>query len=443
MLEKLYRSIRERWRPEDVAKEILNTRVLPTSSTRELEALACRSGYTSMGSEFEKAVDMAKQLRIAAVLFPTVQRPEDPDSPDQIEKYIKDLRGCLRAKRVVISKERPDRRDRLKAKAPFQGHRAYNKRYRLVARMQDKVKQYRKNLLMRGLAQVAKSRLAFQISAADFQSDVDTALYIAYITSRFNLRSVFTNEHQKRAYDGIADMLFSRLDAKRANWYAIAMVDPSPLVLQHLNSKERGRLVGEWFEVMRSAVSVLRDLTKKGSYNLEKMIVRRGNDSSTWNEAAGAYNKCRQAWINALATSGMQEILKDFCPGKALRLMAADVVRWHSGSDGLDPDTKAWNLLPKPWEVVLEGVRCSRYMVVRACKKSKLDPKLWLQSSDTTRKVELTGFTPELVYGVEVGSPGLAKILKKAGFFAGPSKTKGHDEGIFTITDTIDNDSPI
>ncbi|TSC82167.1 MAG: hypothetical protein G01um101419_665 [Parcubacteria group bacterium Gr01-1014_19] len=425
MLSKLYRSIQERWRPEDVAREILSLKVIPVSDTRELERLAKYAGHTSMASVFDKADDLSKQLKIASELFPKVDQPKDPQDPRQLEKYLSALESFLGSDIGLDFKNRPNRDGRVVMELPHKGHRAFNKRARLITRMKEKLARYNHNLLMRSLAQIAKSRLACRITKKAFESDVDAAIYIAYITSQLNVRSVFTNGSQKRAFDSIAKMLFARLQTGKANWRAIAMVDPSPEVLKNVSAKGKGHLVGEWFEVMKSAAEILRDLMKSGDYRLDKMIVKRGNDSSTWNEAAGAYNKCRQGWINALTYSNMGGALKDFCPGKALRLMAADVVSWHGGPDGLDPDTKVWNELPKPWEVILDGKRCSRHMVMLACRRCKVEPKKWLENSDGPRDAESAELTPELVYGVSVGSPELAKILKKAGFFAGPSKWEG------------------
>ena len=39
----------------------------------------------------------------------------------------------------------------------------------------------------------------------------------------------------------------------------------------------------------------------------------------------------------------MDEVLDQMCPGKVLRLMAADVAFWHRAvGGGLEPDTAVW-----------------------------------------------------------------------------------------------------
>ena len=80
--------------------------------------------------------------------------------------------------------------------------------------------------------------------------------------------------------------------------------------------------------------------------------MRRGNDSSAWNEAAGAFTKAREGWISSLYSMGMANVLDKFCPGNALRLIAADVAYMHRahGSGGLEPDTRVWNAVPRPWD---------------------------------------------------------------------------------------------
>ena len=75
------------------------------------------------------------------------------------------------------------------------------------------------------------------------------------------------------------------------------------------------------------------------------MIVRRGNDSSTWNLMAGAWNKLRDGWFGLCDALGAGEIIERQCFGKVMRLMAADVAAWHrslKGDDALHGDTAVW-----------------------------------------------------------------------------------------------------
>jgi hypothetical protein len=102
-------------------------------------------------------------------------------------------------------------------------------------------------------------------------------------------------------------------------------------------------------------------------------------------------------------------------------LMAADVAAWHRLSGGgLDPDTKVWNELPLPWEVISGARDCPRKLVEEVCYRHGIDPvRSGWSAPRPGRKVHAFRPTPELVHGVTVGHPGLAKVLRKLGFFSG------------------------
>jgi hypothetical protein len=86
---------------------------------------------------------------------------------------------------------------------------------------------------------------------------------------------------------------------------------------------------------------MLKEVWERNNINRETMIVRRGNDSNTWNNTAGAWDKARASWIALLQAMGMTEELDSMCFGKVLRLMAAEVASWHRLSGGeLEQDTK-------------------------------------------------------------------------------------------------------
>jgi hypothetical protein len=66
----------------------------------------------------------------------------------------------------------------------------------------------------------------------------------------------------------------------------------------------------------------------------EDMVVRRGNDPTTWNVTAGAWNRLRDGWFALLYDLRMVVAVERMCPGKMLRLMAADVAWRHRQSGG-------------------------------------------------------------------------------------------------------------
>lgn len=85
----------------------------------------------------------------------------------------------------------------------------------------------------------------------------------------------------------------------------------------------------------------LEQLWKENSFHRRTMIVKRGDDSSSWNHAANAWNKARDNWINLLYATGMESALDQICFGKAMRLMAGDIAYWHeTAGNSLDPNTQ-------------------------------------------------------------------------------------------------------
>jgi hypothetical protein len=236
---------------------------------------------------------------------------------------------------------------------------------------------------------------------------------------------------QQRPYDEIADMLFTRCKQRddKANWWAIAHVFPEAFALAQLTDAQKGRLLGAWLSALYDIASLLKEVWERGGINRETMVVRRGNDSSTWNNTAGAWNKARGSWIALLQAMGMTEELDSMCFGKVLRLMAADVAAWHRLSGGeLEPDTKVWNEVPLPWEALSGEAGCNRAMVEAICRKRGVDPvkKGWTAAAQ--KPVAEFRPTPELVHGVTVSAPQLAAAIRKAGWFSGKRAVLLDDE---------------
>jgi hypothetical protein len=156
----------------------------------------------------------------------------------------------------------------------------------------------------------------------------------------------------------------------------VAHVHPAGEVLAHLSDEQKGALLGRWFGLLSDIAGLLQETWDRSKINRATMIVRRGNDSSTWNNTAGAWNKARDHWFALVYALNMDDLLDSLCPGKVLRLMAADVVAWHhSAGNTLDPNTAVWNELPLPWEVLSGQAVCTRAMVEAACRRHGLDPE--------------------------------------------------------------------
>lgn len=452
----LYDAVQKRPRPEDVAELVLKTlgANLTPAEKRLLDKAAAGSlhrmvnGFTSMAQDFARPSGAERQVRKAAELFVI------PDPPSAAE--------CLDAEKVRLFMERVsalihrvpgevdflhDRLDRAERKTAGlkMNHRQYNKRWRLLRRLEKKIGRMVENAFKFEMARMSKSAFATKLSFEEFSKDIDSACFMAYITARMNVRSVFTNKSQERSYDEISEMLLKRAKAGgHANWFAIAHVHPEPDILKHITDEEKGRLMGMATNILGDIATFLHDLGEKTDIDYSTLIVKRGNDSTTWNQAAGAWNKARDAWMALLFAMGAEELLDVYCPGKVMRLMAADVVYWHSygkGSldDALHPDTKIWRDLPKPWEVFHERATCTRAMVEAVCAKysiatkeeGEFPTKHGTLSGDTQpdRVKGWTGLrasktaaqfkpTPELVHGVTISSPFLAITMRKLGWFS-------------------------
>jgi len=434
-MKRLYKSLSERRRPEDVAEMVLGELrgQLSRDEEKKIERAAKGSlvrrvwGYTSMLQEFARPVGLQRQVAKAAELFATVSplSAEECDDPQRVEKFIIETGEEIRKQFGASS----FKYDRLNQEARLDAglgisKRRYNKLFRHLARMERKLLTLARELKKREFQMIGKSSLATKITWEDFSSDKETACFIAYYTARCNLRSEFTIYGQQRPYDEISDMLFARCrNNPQTNWWAIAHVYPSAEVLAHLTDEQKGELLGRWFTILQEIARLLKETWERSDINRRTMVVRRGNDSSTWNNTAGAWNKARDHWIALLDALGMSEMLEVMCFGKVLRLMAADVVMWHqSVGNTLDPDTAVWNELPLPWEVLSGEATCTRSKVEEVCFKHGVDPVKNGWTAPRPRNV-VAEFrpTPELVHGVTVGNPFLAKILRQAGYFSGKS----------------------
>ncbi|MFI8390046.1 hypothetical protein [Streptomyces sp. NPDC085540] len=265
-----------------------------------------------------------------------------------------------------------------------------------------------------------------------FGADPDTAAFIAYLTARAHMRSVFTNGKQRRPYDEVADALLGRLRAtpERTDWYAVAHVHPTLEVLGHLSDQELVRLLMRWNRFLREVAELLEDAWNRSGFEATSMVVRRGDDSSTWNQAAQAWGTARAHWFALMTELGQEEVLDRVCPGKVPRLMAADVAAWHRRSGGgLHPDTYVWADLPRPWEVLRGEEECTRSLVEAACARHGVDPVSggWTAPRPTAEAVRFQR-TPELVHGVAVADPLMASAMRSAGVFSGRGKRAAAEE---------------
>jgi hypothetical protein len=387
---------------------------------------------TGAGRQIKKAVEIFR-LRM--------DEGADYNKADAIEQFI-ELVSPVIHKVVGGNDFKSDRlnKEQRAEKGLDISKRNYNKKWRLLKRIEDKLKTFIRETRKKEFQKIAKHGLAHTITFSEFSADLDTACFIAYYNARCNLRSVFTNQSQERPFDEISDMLFNRCwggqtrffdfirtpktaEKSDTNWWAIAHIYTSGEVLSRLNDEQKGALLGQWTSVLQDISALLEEIWQAGEINRQTMVVQRGNDSTTWNNTAGAWNKARDNWMNLIYALGMDYILDEICFGKVLRLMAADVVAWHSASgSGLDPNTAVWNKLPLPWEVFGGKAPCSRSLVTGYCTAAGVDPEKSGWIAPRLHGIAEFRPTPELVHGVTVSNPFLATVLKRHRYFSGKNK---------------------
>lgn len=449
----LYKSLSQRKRPEDVA-EMVQAILQDDLSLAELKILEKASkgslkrqiiSYTSMMQEFGVAVGAEKQIKKAIEIFKLNDLKEiDYNHVPDIENFIIEVSSIIN-KRVgnnnfVTDRLNKSQREELGLDI---SKRNYNKKWRLLKRLEKKLLKFQRELRKIEFQKISKHGIVHHLSFEDFYQDKNTACFIAYYNARCNMRSVFTNQSQTRAFDEISNMLFKRCNGERikssgflsrkkieqktnpTNWLAIAHIYSSNEVLKNLTDEQKGQLLGKWTTIIQDIANLLDEIWNKSSFNRKTMIVQRGNDSTTWNNTAGAWNKARDNWMNLIYSLGMDYILDEICFGKVMRLMAADVVAWHHASGGkLDPNTDVWNKLPLPWEVFEGKATCDRNLVFSLCKKAGIDAEKSGWIAPRIHGVAEFKPTPELVHGVAVSNPFLATILKKHKYFSGKNVTQ-------------------
>lgn len=431
-VEQLYETLDQRRRPEDVAEIIIE--LLKNKLTKREWALLEKAakgslkrsmfGYTSMLETFGTAAGAEKQITKAIEIFKIGESEKsDYNNAENIEAFLNRISPLIQ-KSVGQNNFKSDRLNKIqRIEAGLDiSKRNYNKKWRLLKRIEKRLYKYIQESKKIEFQKIAKHGLSHTISQQDFEADLNTACFIAYFNARSGLRSTFTNQSQERPFDEICEMLFHRCkeNPDRTNWQAIAYIYTTEEVLQHLTDEQKGTLLGRWTEILREIAEFLGELWNENDINRKTMAVQKGNDSTTWNNTAGAWNRARDNWMNLIYALGMEYILEDLSFGKVMRLMAADVIAWHLSTGGkLDPNTEVWNTVPLPWEVFQGKEFCNKKMIVEACRKAELDPEKSGWIAPRTHQVSRFTPTPELVHGVTVSNPFLASVLRKNKYFSG------------------------
>ncbi|MEV4844524.1 hypothetical protein AB0K20_15065 [Micromonospora matsumotoense] len=431
----LHTSLDERRRPEEVAHLVL--RVVGgqlglrdrMTLGRAARAASRWNGWSSMSADFAQPVGGARQIEAAARLFDLPRGGIDPDDPVSLLDFsarLSESLGAVDPARLDFLRDRLNREGRAAAGIEL-SKRQYNRRFRVTQRLLTKADRLAVEQTKRRLTMVARAGFAASIARDAFLVDPWAGCFVAYVTAKRKLRREFTLSGRDNPYDDIADLLFRHCTANPAtDWWMIAQAHPTPAVLARLTEAQRGELLGRWWATMRQVAALLKRVWTASEFDQASMIVRRGNDSSTWNLLCGAYNAARAAWIAALDASGSLGLLEASCPGKAMMLIAADLAAWHrSTGGGLHPDVGVWARLPLPWDVLDGTAACTRADVEAACAAGGVDPvESGWAGAKTPAATGLFRPTPELVHGVSIADPLWASMLRAGGAFSG-KETKG------------------
>lgn len=318
------------------------------------------------------------------------------------------------------ARERMDaatRRDRL----PGVSVRTYRRAVRAVLHLQQRTGVLAAERDREAAVAFGKSRLAHLVTEEEFLACPATAAFTAYYVARLNLRTRFVAGSQTRPMDTLAEALLAgALAAPTCRPRVLASVLTRWRVLDLLDDADCGELLGRYYEQLAACARALRSCYDDNRNPLH-MVMRAGDDSSTWNSASRAFNQARTGWLNLTRGLGYDELVEACCPGKVPALVASDVAAWHA-REGRDQhtDVRVWADLPVPWDVVLGDDTCTADEVREACMRHGVDPQAtgWTQPyrQDYT---ELPAPAPDLVHGVTVSSPLLAGVMRKVGVFSG------------------------
>lgn len=477
VLHRLYFGLRERRPPQDVAVDIVELGAqqwLSAVGVRDLYAMMRhqqahpRPPGSSMPATWRHHPGLARAYaaaRAAVAVIAEQPAPADPSDPASLRRWLAGALTLLGlpgeqpwpARRTIPRRPAPmtswngatfyglrkpsgargdrgghaDARDRMDAATrrstlPGVSVRAYRRAVRAVLHLQQRTEVLAAERDREASVAFGKARLAYLVTEQDFTACPATAAFTAYYVARLNMRTVFTSGRQARPMDTLAEQLLAAaLAASTCRPWVLASVLTRWSVLDRLDDAQCGRLMGLYYEQLAASARSLRrayDVRRDPTH----MIVRAGDDSSTWNSASRAFNQARTGWLNLTRGLGYDDIIEASCPGKVPALVAADVAAWHR-RDGRDQhtDVQVWADLPLPWDVVLGDDSCDANLVREACMRHGVDPETtgWTQPY-RQGLTELPAPARDLVHGVTVSSPLLAAVLRQIGMFSGQAQPR-------------------
>lgn len=402
-MQAMYMSLGNRVPPATVACHIrclLPSAALNKQARRLLEQAASAWYPSCMPSVFWSAEKLDVPVALLYQMMGLPMPPEDEACE------LPAIEHALDGARVLINAGALAKRER-------------NRLFKLIRRLDRYVQMKRRQELISECARFGKTGFASSIAHSDFKESPHTAALIAHLTANMGRRSIFTVGKQARAFDELADALFR--STSDHNWFALAHVFPRADVVEHLSETQKVHLLDMALGMMRQSSDLLAKLAQSSDMQIATMIVRCGDDSTTWNQVAGAWNRARDMWLAMIVALGAESVLEVFMPTKAMRLMAGDVASWHAAVDGeqpLDPDTAAWRDLPKPWECMSDETPCPASKVYEVCATHGIDAdaKGW---TSPRMRLQIAPWIPnyDTVCGIQMAHPEVAWWLRKVGMF--------------------------
>ena len=380
-LDRICASIRLRRDPAAVAR-LIRELPLPALSPDEAAWLdrAGRRTFARIAGPPAGPVGAGRQLAVAGALFDTVRAADGADAggPEQVARAVR-LGGREIGREPGAAGFRDGRLNReARAAAGLGGlsRRQYNKRFRLLQRLEVKQAVLDVAERERRAAALAETGLLSLLDAARPTADLETACLIAFQAARRHSRGALTGRLSWWAGRRVTELLLARLAAApRTDWWALAHVHPVREVLARLTEHQRGQLAGRWSAALRETAVLLERASGRCALDPTAMYARPGDDAYAWNLAAKAWNAARTQYLEMLEAMDAQEVLDPVCPGQVPVLDVVEPASWRRwvGEEGYR-EIEVWAALPLPWRVVSGAEACPAELVARVCRRHGVDP---------------------------------------------------------------------
>ncbi|MFE3110475.1 hypothetical protein ACFXKJ_21700 [Kitasatospora indigofera] len=415
-LDRISRSIRSRSDPAAVAR--LVRELLPGLSPAEAARLDAAGRRTWAVAPVPAApAGAGRRLAVAGALFGTVGEAAAAGGPEQLARAVR-LGGREIGGRAGAADFRDGRLNREARAAAGLGDlskRQYNKRFRLLQRLEAKQQVLELAERERRAAALAETGLLSLLDAAQPTEDLATACLIAFRAAGRHSREETAGRLSRLAGSQVAGLLLARLAASPGtDWWALAHVHPVREVVTRLTEHQRGLLAGRWSAALGGTAALLERAYGRCSIEPTAMFARPGDDADAWNRAAKAWNAARAQYLEVLEALGAQEVLGRVCPGQVAWLDVIEPTSWREWVGGRRlREIEVWAGLPLPWRVLAGAEDCPAELVERVCRRHGVDPVRTGWTTGRARWAAPAGpLTAAFVDGVAEADPVLARVLR-------------------------------